>query len=57
MKDAPKYYVYAYWKTEDDYEYVEYCYTERTMITKVKRALANGYIVKVKISEYYNKGE
>lgn len=51
----PKYFIYAYWKNEDSFEdaweYVDYCYSERTMITSIKQALAKGYTIKVRANK------
>ena len=50
--NIPKYFVYAYLTDEDSFEnaweYTDYCYSERNMVACVKRALKNGYTVKVK---------
>jgi len=44
---TPKYFVEALWK-DGALEYTDFCYSERYMITCIKRALADGYTVKVK---------
>lgn len=49
-EDKIKYMVSAYWK-DGALEYTDLCRSERYMITCVKRALADGYFVKITANE------
>lgn len=44
--DTPKYFVEAFWK-DGTREYTDFCYSERRMVACAKRALADGYSVKI----------
>ncbi len=48
--NTPKYFVEVFWK-DGAHEYTDFCYSERYMITCVKRALADGYSVKITTNE------
>lgn len=44
--NTPKYFLEAFWE-DGALEYTDFCYNERNMIMCTKRALANGYSVKI----------
>lgn len=48
--NTPKYFVEAFWK-DGTLEYSDFCYSVRNMIACVKRALADGFFVKITTNE------
>lgn len=51
MKNTkPKFFVSAFWK-DGTLEYTDFCYTERNMVTCIKKALSKGFFVKIETNE------